>query len=211
MKNKILVLVAHSDDETLGIGGTIAKHISIGDEVIVVVMTDNYRSPHIDEDFKKAMAILGVNDYALFNYPDMQLAKYTVWELSSQLEKYITKNGVPDLVYTHSENDLSQDHKITHDIAMTVFRPLWDKPISICSFDVPSSSEWSSKLFQPNLFVDITNYIDKKIQAFDCYKTEIREFPHSRSEQALRSRAMYWGSYCGVDYAEALRVIRMVK
>lgn len=208
---KILIVVAHSDDETLGCGGTLAKHIANGDEVYCLVMANNYRSPQISQHFKAAMETIGVKNYKLLNLPDMKLETYTMWELSEFIENYVKEIGVPDIVYTHWEYDLSEDHKLTYQATITAFRPLWGKPFSIYSMDTASSTEWSSHKFTANMFVDISKYIDKKVRAFNCYETEKRDFPHPRSDKSLKSRAIYWGTYCEMKYAEAFQVIREVR
>jgi len=208
---KVLVICAHPDDESLGCGSTMLKHISQGDEVYCLVLTDNFRSPRIFEYFAKAAAILGITDYKLLKLPDSQLEKYTRMELAQEIEKYTQEIGTPDIIYTHHPDELSQDHRIIFWAALTAFRPVWDKVFSIYSFDSPSSTEWSTRPFVPNMFVDIGGFLEKKIEAIKCYETELRDAPHPRSIEALESRARYWGSHCGVLFAEAFEVIREIR
>lgn len=210
-KADILVVCAHPDDESLGCGGTIAKHVSKGDHVRCLVMANNYRSPRIYDDLDAAMRVLGVIDCKTLDLPDSTLERYTRMELAQMVEEYVQSVGVPDIVYTHSPDELSQDHRIVFWTVLTVFRPVWDKRPSIYSFESPSSAEWSSHAFDPNMFVDIGNHIEQKIQACACYATEFREPPHPRSAELLKSRAVYWGSCCGVRYAEAFRLVREVR
>lgn len=209
--SKILVICAHADDETLSCGGTIAKHISQGDEVCCLVMAGNYRSPKISEHFRKAMAVLGVKHYRLLELPDMELGKYTLRQLSEYIEEYVKEVGVPDVVYTHWKDDLSEDHRLTFLATITALRPVWDKPFSIYSFESPSSTEWSGHPFNAELFVDVKGFMDKKLEALSCYITEVKAFPHPRSKESLMGRAVYWGSYCGLEYVEAFEVVREVK
>jgi len=208
---KVYAIVSHPDDESFGCGATIAKHIAHGDDVHCLVMTNNYRSSCIYQHLDKAMTILGVEKYKLFDLPDHQLEKYTRMELTQILEEYVKTNGVPDIVYTHNLNDLNQDHQITCLTVSTVFRPVWDKKVSIYWFDTPSSTEWALKPFAPNVFVDIEGYLEKKIEACKCYETEFRQLPHPRSAESLESRARYWGMCCGLKYAEAFELMREVR
>ncbi len=208
---RVFVVVGHPDDESLGCGATIAKHISQGDEMYCLVVANNYRSPKISEHFAKAMKVLGVKNYRLLNLPDSQLEKYTRMEVAQMVEEYVGEIGIPDVVYTHDADELSQDHRFTFWVAMTVFRPVWGKAISIYTFDSPSSSEWSPQLFHPNIFVAIKGFLGKKIEACKCYETEFRELPHPRSVESLEARARYWGMHCGLEYAEAFKVVREVK
>ena len=209
--SKVLVVSSHSDDETLGCGGTIAKHVVQGDEVYCLVMAGNYRSPDIEAHFRKATSILGVSRYRLLGLPDMELEKYTMRQLSEYIEEYVKEIGVPDIVYTHCENDLSQDHKLTYLATLTALRPVWGKPFSVYSFESPSSMEWSGHSFNAKMFVDVKGFMDKKVKALNCYITEAKPFPHPRSKESLMARAVYWGSYCGLEYAEAFEVVREVK
>lgn len=208
---RVFVISSHPDDETLGCAGTIAKHIANGDEVHCIVMASNYRSPQIADDFQKVMLVLGVKHYKLFGLPDMELEKYTMRELSKLIEQYIEEVGVPDVVYTHWEKDLSQDHRLTFLATITALRPVWNKSFFIYSFESPSSTEWSGHPFDAEMFVDVKDFMDKKMEALKCYKTEIQLFPHPRSKESLMGRAIYWGSYCGLEYAEAFKVVREVR
>ena len=212
---KILVIVAHPDDETLGCGGTIAKHIAKGDEVNCIIMTDNFRSPHIFQDANRAMDILGIKKRYFLGLKDSQLEKLTMLDLAREIEKVIKvkKPRVPDVVYTHYEYDLSMDHRLTFQATLTAFRPVWDKPITILSFELPSGTDWASQsqAFAPNVFVDIKKYQRKKLDALAEYKTEIREFPHPRSKLSLIVRAQYWGTFVGLEFAEPFKLIREVQ
>lgn len=209
--NKVLVVCGHPDDESLGCGGTIARHVSEGDRVHCLIVCNNYRSPKISKHYYDAMGELGVKNYRLLDLPDMQLEKYTRKDVAEKVEAYVKEIGVPDVVYTHHPNELSQDHRFTFWAVATVFRPVWDKPISIYSFDSPSSIEWSPEVFKPTMFVDICGFLEAKIRACKCYRTEFRESPHPRSEESIIARARYWGMHCGLEYAEAFDVIREVR
>lgn len=208
---RVLVVAAHPDDETLGCGATIARHVSEGDEVHVVVMTDNYRSPDIFEHFKEAIKILGVKNGHLFKYPDSELELRTRLELAQSIEDYVETMGVPDVVYTHSEDDLSQDHRATFWAAVTAFRPVWGTSISIYSCEIPSGTDWSPQPFVPNMFVDVGRFMDQKVDALNCYTTEVREFPHPRSDISLYARSKFWGTHCGLECAEAFKIVREVR
>jgi len=206
---KVLAIAAHPDDETLGCGGTLARHVLQGDEVTVMIMTDNFRSPDILSYAKDAMKVLGVQKHYFFAYPDSTLEQKTILEMAELVEHFVSKN-VPDIVYTHYEHDLSIDHRITFQVTLTVFRSVWNKPISIYAFEVPSGSDWGFHQFSPAHFVDISGTLETKLNALSCYETETRPFPHPRSEESIRSRAKVWGSYSGLKAAEGFQVVRSV-
>lgn len=208
---RVLVLAAHPDDETLGCGGTIAKHIAQGDEVTVWTLTNNMRCPTIFEDMGRAVEILGVKECTTFDLKDSYLDTMSILDLAQQIEDELQEGDLPDIVYTHSDTDLSTDHLKTFQTALTVFRPVWGKNIDLYSFEIPSGTDWSYQPFVPNVFVDIKDYIEQKKQAFAEYKTEIREFPHPRSLTSLEARARYWGTYAGLEYAEPFKLIRGIR
>ena len=122
----------------------------------------------------------------------------------------------PEVIYTHHQGDLNTDHQRTCKAVLTACRPLAGETVKeIYSFAVPSSTEWSSpdarNYFIPNVFVDISETFDKKIEALRAYRGEIREYPHPRSPEALRAIAARWGSTVGREAADAFELIRAIR
>jgi LmbE family N-acetylglucosaminyl deacetylase len=221
--NSILVIVAHADDETLGCGGTIAKHVANGDEVKIIFMTNGVgsRIDHCDSDTAvrasslcQAMSVLGVNDYQCFNFPDNQMDSVALLTIVKVIEDIITKLQ-PGIIYTHFAHDLNIDHRITHQAVMTACRPIKGSSVKkILSFEVLSSSEWnstSSATFNPQYIVDINSYWQKKEQALQCYQEELRDFPHSRSLKCIEALATLRGATHGFFKAEAFQVERILE
>lgn len=214
MKNKILVVVAHSDDEVLGCGGTISKHIANQDEVFVLVLTDGessrgeFNTEKRHEAFLKSCHSLGIKNHHHANLKDSQLDTYPLVEVIRVVEKIATEFK-PTIVYTHTESDLNIDHTITHRAVMTAFRGTQNSSVSqILTFEIPSSTEWANHRnrshFVPNYFVELTETEFKaKMTALNCYAEELREFPHPRSEEYLLALAKVRGGSVGVKLAEA--------
>jgi LmbE family N-acetylglucosaminyl deacetylase len=226
--NKVLVVVAHSDDETLGMGATIARHSEQGDEVRLIVMTNGVsarKAPSKKDalsgndaeirrnSLEKVAEILAINQIYQFEFPDNQMDSVTLLEIAQTIESVI-KNYPADTIYTHSSCDLNIDHAITHKAVMTACRPQPHSSVKkIFSFEVRSATEWqasSKQQFIANYFIDITNYMDKKIQALHCYSQELRKFPHTRSIEAIQAQAITRGTSVGVAKAEAFYVERMI-
>lgn len=217
-RNNILVVCAHPDDETLGLGGTLALHSNDGSKIFVLIFTDgqfarNKTSEGIIErqaQAKKACAILGIKQVKFLNYEDQMLDKIPLVDLTSQIESII-KNFKPDIVYTHFWGDSNQDHRRLFEASLIAVRPVSNSKVRrfIC-FETPSSTEWGNDTFKPNLFVKINDTINKKINAVKQYKNELQQFPHPRSIEALTNRAHYWGSSSGVNYAEAFFIFREI-
>lgn len=221
---KILAVVAHADDEVLGCGGTLARHSSEGHEVRVLVLADGVSSRfNADEDqynavheriefAKDAAKVLGVSDIQFTGYPDNQMDTVPLLEVIRSVESYL-KRFPADTVYTHHCGDLNIDHRITGRAVVTATRPTPHACVqNLYAFEVPSSTEWqfesSGPPFKPNLYSDITSTLDKKVEALRAYKTEINEFPNSRSIEACENLARWRGSNVGVRAAEAFILIR---
>ena len=210
-KNKklALILIAHADDETLGAGGTILKLIEKGWLVNIVAISDGKltvrgKKQDNSKDFKKACKLLGVEKYSLLKFKDQKFDTEAVSDLANAVANLKLH---PDLIITHNQEDLNKDHRITCEVAKIIGRPK-TKPISILGCEIPGTSFWNGKVFQANYFVDITKYIDLKIDAFAKYHNEIQEYPHPWSKKGLKLLAQYHGMQSGFKYAEAFNVIR---
>ena len=210
-KNKklALILIAHADDETLGAGGTILKLIEKGWTVNIVAISDGKltvrgKKQDNSKDFKKACKLLGVEKYSLLKFKDQKFDTEAVSDLANAVANLKLH---PDLIITHHQEDLNKDHRITCEVAKIIGRPK-TKPISILGCEIPGTSFWNGKVFQANYFVDITKYIDLKIDVFAKYHNEIQEYPHPWSKKGLKLLAQYHGMQSGFKYAEAFNVIR---
>lgn len=222
MPKSILVVAAHTDDEALGCGGTIARHVAEGDTVFAVFMADGVSSraqvDQVDLENRNAAAerareILGIQENFYLGLPDNRLDSLPLIEVVQRLEPIIRRLQ-PNIVYTHHHGDLNVDHRITHQAVMTACRPLPGSCVlSIYTFEVMSSTEWATPTvepFLPNYFVDITNTLNKKIKALHAYEMEMRPQPHSRSIDHLEYIAKHRGSSVGLHAAEAFALVRQI-
>ena len=235
---KILVIVAHPDDEVLGMGGTIKKLTKNKHKLKIVIMatgiaarrsTDFKNLPKynitkndqkiIDKQMttiklhaKKAAKLLGVNDIEFLGYPDNEMDTISNLKLTKSVEQIIQKFK-PEVVYTHTPFDVNVDHVCCYNAVLTATRPKKNAIVKkVLSFEVPSSTEWNfTSVFTPNTFVDISKELPSKIKALNCYKTEIEEFPHPRSAKALESIGRRWGTVSGYYAAEAFSLIRLLE
>ena len=223
MNKVVLVVAAHADDEALGCGGTIAKHVAQGDEVHVVLMADGVGSrggglevslSARTEATQRAMTILNVKSWHAFGFPDNRMDSLPLLDIVQPLETIISKIA-PHRIYTHHYGDLNIDHRITHQATLTACRPLPGSSIrEILTFEIMSSTEWNASVlapFLPNFYVDISEYQHVKMHALDAYGLEMRPAPHSRSIEHLNSLAEHHGYCVGVRAAEAFMVIRMIR
>ncbi len=229
MEDRILVVAAHPDDEVLGCGGAIAKFRRKGDEVRVVFLaegvTSRYQSdeimaPHVQQKSKlrnenayKALEILSVPYEQIFveQRPCCRLDEIPMLNLVKQIEEHINQ-WKPTKIFTHAPYDTNIDHRLTYMAVLAAARPKQNSKLkSIYSFEVLSSTEWNPlQPFVPNMFFDISNVLDKKVEALIAYGDEMRPAPHPRSVEVVRSLATYRGAQAGVLYAEAFSLVRSI-
>ena len=218
--HKILVIVAHPDDEVLGCGATIAKYTNDGNIAQVVFLADGHGSRDAvteDREFSaiEASNILGCNAPIFLKFPDNKLDSIPLLEIVKQIE-VVVNNFQPDIIFSHYFGDLNIDHRITHRAVMTACRPQPGFCVrEIYSFEVLSATHWQSismgNAFNPNYFVDISNFLDRKARALQSYKKEIRGFPHSRSYETINYLEKLRGSLVGISSAEAFQIERIIK
>lgn len=216
---KVLVLAAHPDDEVLGMGATIALHTSRGDDVRVVVVTDGSSTQYPgdaatrarkEQEALRAAAELGVEDYVHLDLPDMRLDTVAHVELNGVVEEHV-RGHEPEVVYT-VQPDVNLDHRMLFDAVAVATRPTPGHPVRrLLTYAPTSSTEWTPAAvnwFVPNWYVDVTETLERKVAAFAHYETERRDYPHPRSERAIRAAASFHGSSCGCEYAEPFVLVR---
>lgn len=224
MTEQVLIVAAHPDDEVLGCGGTIAKHISNGDNITVQFMTngvsarENVKNEEIVKRRESALMALnelgvGVGDIIFGDFPDNKMDVIPLVEVVKFVEESLLK-VMPKIVYTHFSDDLNIDHRITHQAVMTACRPQSHSSVKeIYSYEVMSSTEWNSHCqnkFNPNKYININDFWGKKLAALNAYSQEMRTFPHSRSLQAIEALTVWRGASVGLNKAEAFQVERII-
>ena len=211
---RVAAFVAHSDDECLGPGATIARHVDDGDEVTVAIAADCRTArdpewvPSLSDAARGAAAVLGVR-LRFLEFGAMTLADNQA-KLTGKVEAIVAELR-PDVVYTHHARDLNTDHRAVAESVLVACRP--GGPVRrLYAFETPSSTECNPHAtFAPSLFVDVTATLDRKLAAMACYGDELRDLPHPRNLDALRSRAAYWGQHAGCLYAEPFVVLREIR
>ncbi|MBW8308964.1 MAG: PIG-L family deacetylase [Candidatus Paracaedibacteraceae bacterium] len=220
-QRKILIIAAHPDDETLGCGGTILKHQQNGDNIYLIWMTNgiNARVSVSAEEklartqgYQAALKFIKPESYKLFDFPDNQMDTVPLLSVTQSLESEIIQIA-PDIIYTHCPQDLNVDHVMTYKALITATRPGSKSFVKeIYGFEVPSSTEWNfgAPSFEPDTFVDITDWIDQKKELLKCYKDELRSFPHARSMENIIALNQVRGATANLPYAEAFITLRRV-
>lgn len=225
---KILVVAAHPDDEILGIGGTVKRHVLSGDEAFCVILGEGITSRYdkrknagvdslheLRESAYRAASIIGYKEIFFEGLPDNRFDGLELLDIVKTVEKHIIAIK-PDIIYTHHHGDINIDHRITFNAVITAARPIGNEyPLEIYSFETVSSTEWnygnSEMMFRPNVFIDITSTIEDKIKALECYRSELKQYPHPRSAEGVIITSKKWGTVISREYAEPLEAIRIVR
>lgn len=223
----VLVVAAHPDDEVLGCGGTIARLSQEGHKVCVAILGEGITSRYdkrekvdrrLIEDLhancQQVADLMNLKELFLYDFPDNRFDTLPLLDVVKVIEELVNRVQ-PQVIYTHYRGDLNIDHTITQRAVLTATRPIVGCPVKkIYEFEVPSSTEWSFSQFQsafhPNVFVDITETLETKIEAMAIYKSETRPFPHPRSFDSIRNTARRWGSMVGIKASEAFVLVREV-
>lgn len=218
----VLIIAPHPDDEVLGCGGTIAKHITLGDIVYVAIVTKGcepiFPSNQVEQvrsECLKADAFLGVKKTIFMDFPAAMLEKVPRFEFNGAFIKLL-QDLKPDIVYLPHRGDMQLDHKMVVDAAMVALRPKYEHVVKkIYAYETLSETGWdvpnTTNEFIANSYNDISDYLDRKIEAMKVFKSQLAEYPNARSIESIRALAMYRGSSIGFKAAEAFSVIREVQ
>jgi LmbE family N-acetylglucosaminyl deacetylase len=221
MPQNVLIIAAHPDDEVLGPGASIARHVAAGDRCTIAIVADSGSARYDEQTIEKvrscarrAAGRLGVEDVRFGGLPDQALETLPVITITQWIEA-VSRDVKPAAVYTHHRGDINRDHQLVCEATLTAFRPYaapWTK--RLLSFETPSATEWAGphaeQAFLPNVFRDVTGHLEAKLAALAEYETELRPAPHPRSVEALRIRAAHWGSVIGVAAAEPFVLLREI-
>lgn len=228
---KIMIVVAHPDDEILGLGATMNKLINeFNVKTHVVILGEGLTSRSENRDTEKwkdqlrvhkeniiaAQKKIGYHSYKAYDLPDNRFDTVPLLDIIKIIEN--EKNLFnPEIIFTHHSGDLNIDHQLTFNAVITATRPLENEEVkSLITFETPSGTEWKSptdpRHFLPNFFMKVSEQnLKNKIMAMESYLYEKRDYPHPRSPESLKIHAMKTGINIGCIYAEAFCIIRTIK
>lgn len=229
-KKKILVVVAHPDDEILGLGGTMHKLINNFECCVkVLILGEGLTSRLKNRDSSKlsnelkihksniidAGKVIGYDSFGIYDLPDNRFDTVPLLDIIKIVENE-KKMFEPEIIFTHHNGDVNIDHQITFQAVTTACRPMsCEKVNTIITFETPSGTEWIAstdpRKFIPNLFIEINEEdLNAKIQGMESYNFEKRKFPHPRSPESLTTLAKYRGNSVGLTLAEAFSIVRII-
>ena len=226
-----MIVAAHPDDELIGLGATMHKLIKEQGVVAhVVILGEGITSRSDTRDTEKwkevleahhanmnaAGAHIGFASIHSYNFSDNRFDSHALLDIVKVVEKE-KEEFKPDIIFTHNAGDLNVDHRYSFQAVMTATRPMaGEETTTIITFETNSATDWQynnhPEHFHPNLYIEVSEEdLQAKIDALKEYKFEIREYPHPRSEKALRVLAEYMGYTSGCMMAEAFEIVRCIK
>jgi LmbE family N-acetylglucosaminyl deacetylase len=218
MKNKVLVVAVHPDNETLGCGGTLLKHKANGDEINWLICTTldetyNYYQAR-EEELQKTADAYGFSNVYNLRLKTMQIDEYSTSELVAKLSKIINEIQ-PNIIYLPFKGGVHSDHSAIFEASYSCtksFRYPFIKKIYM--MEVLSETEFAPSTkedsFIPNTFVDISEFMDKKIEIMKLFKSEIAFHPFLRSERNIKALATLRGATAGCEYAESFVLLKEI-
>lgn len=230
VNKRIMLVVAHPDDELLGLGASMNRLIrDFGAIVHVVILGEGITSRADKRDthaFKEELEVhrsnimaaainIGFQSNSIYDFPDNRFDTVALLDIIKVVEKE-KKSFSPEIIFTHHGGDVNIDHQRTFEAVITACRPMQEEVTKlIFTFETPSGTEWRAssdpRIFIPNFFLNVSeSNINAKIKGMECYQFEKRVFPHPRSPEALKIQAQRWGVSVGTEFAEAFCLIRGV-
>lgn len=220
--NKVIVISAHPDDETLGAGGTLLKHRANGDQLFWIIATSIFENQGFSKEKVKSRIkeidevkeMFGFEHVFFLDFPTMRITSELVPELVRKISSIFT--GVrPQVIYTLNRSDAHSDHRYISDAVMACtksFRYPFLKRILMyeCISETEFAPAFPEKVFIPNYFVDISEFMTEKIKIMNIFSSEMGEHPFPRSERNIRALGTFRGAVAGCDYAEAFQVVKII-
>ena len=220
-KKRVLVVAPHPDDETLGVGGTIAKYSAQGDEVFVLMVSGHlppiYSRKAYEETVSEAysaFSVLGVKKSEFLEIPATMIGDQPLHEVNGRISKVVNDFNPHIVLCPYPDRHI--DHRLVFDSVMVATRPVGvGKDIKIvAAYETLSETHWNAPHiepnFTPNWVVDISDHISEKLNALECYKSQISEFPGPRSIEAVEALAKFRGTQAGFGFGEGLHIVRMI-
>ena len=220
---KVLAISVHPDDETLGCGGTLLRHVAEGDDLFWLLVSETHEPQWSAETIQiKAAEVVrvaeayGVQHYFKLGLPSIRLDTLPLAEMIDRIRDVIAEVR-PEVVYLVHGGDVNSDHYVVFTATMSVLKTFYMRKWGvrrILSYETLSSTEAAPpqpyRAFVPNVYRDITPYIEGKVEIMGLYESESHPDPMPRGPSAIRALARYRGASIGVDYAEAFMLIREV-
>lgn len=221
MKN-VIVISAHPDDEILGAGGALLKHLANGDQIYWLITTGIFeqqgfsqeRIASRNEEIEKVAEMLGIVKTFKLDYPTMTLSSSSLIKMVPEVSEIFSEIK-PEIIYCLNRSDAHSDHRVTFDAVMACtksFRYPFVKQVLMyeCISETEFAPALPEKTFLPNYYIDISGFLERKLEIMEVYKSELAEHPFPRSLRNIEALATFRGASVGVEYAEAFQLIKYI-
>lgn len=217
----VLVIAAHPDDEILGCGGVMARHLAQGEAVHVLIVTrgipDLFPPEQVEKvraEMKEALAVIGVTSVKALDFPAPELDIVARRQLAGAIDQVIRELRATT-VYIPHYGDIHADHEAVYQAALVASRPINNCPVRrLLCYETLSETEWASPFghhtFIPTVFIDVADYLDVKLEAMRHYGSQLKESPHPRSLRSIQALAELRGGTVGLAAAEAFALVREI-
>ncbi len=218
---KTLIIAPHPDDEVLGCGGTMARLSDSGQEVHVAVVTKGYEPAfpqamveQVRGELAEAHKILGVTQCHFLDLPAAALDTLPGSELNAAIGGLVDKLK-PDSLFLPFVGDIHRDHQLVFTAGLVAARPRSpDIPKRIYAYETLSETNWAApgltEAFVPNVYIDVSETIERKLSAFDCFQSQVKSFPDERSLKTIEALATVRGSTVYLAAAEGFMLLREI-
>ena len=218
MAIRTLVIAPHPDDETLGCGGTLLKRKSQNASIAWLIITgikeeDGWPKEKVinrEKEIKRVEFEYDFDHVYNLKKPAALLDKLPLAELIKEIS-FVFNDFKPEEIFLPHWNDIHSDHRVTFEASIACSKSFRNPQIrNIFAYETLSETEFSYKSndsFNPNYFIDISNFLEKKIEIISTFQSEISDFPFPRSIEMIRSLSKIRGSRCGCKAAESFQAI----
>jgi LmbE family N-acetylglucosaminyl deacetylase len=219
MKERVLVVAPHPDDETLGCAGTLLRMQQQGADLAWLIVTGiseqaGWTSQKVrqrDAEVSRVTQSIGFSHVFNLRLPTAQLDSHPMSDLIDRFSA-VFKSFEPEHVFVPHRSDVHSDHRVVFDAVAAcskwfryscVRRVLAYETISETGFGLDAES-----IFRPNYFVNISDFLERKLEIMAIYESELSAFPFPRSVKAIRALAAIRGAMSGFEAAEAFQLLR---
>jgi len=220
--SNVLVVAPHPDDETLGCGGTLLKHVQRGDKIHWLIFTSisedtGYSSEQVDKRNREITAVANAYGFASvqqLHLPTTRLDTLPLGDMIAQSSQIMSQIR-PEILYLPFPGDVHSDHRIVYEVMMACtkqFRYPWIR--RILAYETLSETDFDINPihdhFRPNVFIDISDFLERKIEIMNIYHGEFQAFPFPRSEQAVRALAQVRGAAANCRACESFVLLKEI-
>jgi LmbE family N-acetylglucosaminyl deacetylase len=219
MIHRTIVIAPHPDDETLGVGGTLLRRKAEGVNLAWVIVTNisiesGWSAEKVKQragEIQRITQLYEFDEVYCLNFETTQLDAIPMSDLVAAISD-VFKEFKPEEVYVPHPADVHTDHRVVYDAVSACTK--WFRYPSVkrvLAYETLSETDFglgTDQAFRPNVFVDIEQFLSKKLQAMDIFASEVGEFPFPRSHEAIRALATLRGAASGFQSAEAFELLR---